>query len=117
MPHYSSRPIFVNGGGAGGAGNSLEFDWDGTKLGVRVEGDEEYEYVDLKGDKGNTGSAGADGKDGEQGPQGEPGADGKDGVDGEQGPAGKDGADGFPSEEEWNALVARVEELEGGEEA
>lgn len=43
---------------------------------------------------------------------------GKDGADGDQGPAGKDGADGadgadgFPSEAEWNALVARVEALE-----
>lgn len=49
------------------------------------------------------------------GPEGPPG---KDGADGDQGPAGKDGADGadgadgFPSEAEWNALVARVEALE-----
>src|SRR5699024_9221622 len=108
-PHYSKLPISVSGG-SGGVGNSLEFDWDGTKLGVRAEGDEEDEYVDLKGDKGDTGPAGADGADGEQGPQGEPGADG---LDGEQGPAGQDGADGFPTEEQWNERVARVEAIEG----
>lgn len=31
----------------------LEFDWDGTSLGVRLEGDTEYIYVDLKGDTGD----------------------------------------------------------------
>lgn len=36
-------------------GKSLEFNWDGTKLGVRIEGDENFEYVDLKGDKGDDG--------------------------------------------------------------
>lgn len=30
-------------------GKNLEFDWEGTKLGVRVEGESEFEYVDLKG--------------------------------------------------------------------
>lgn len=40
------------------------------------------------------------------GPQGEPG------VDGEQGLQGEPGADGYPSEQEWNALIARVEALE-----
>lgn len=39
-------------------GKSLEFDWDGTKLGIRVEGDENFEYVDLKGDKGDKGEDG-----------------------------------------------------------
>jgi len=34
-------------------GKSLEFHWDGTKLGVRVEGDSEYTYVDLKDETGN----------------------------------------------------------------
>lgn len=91
-PHYSKEPYFVSGGG--GAGRSLEFEWDGTKLGVRVEGDEEYQYVDLRG------------------PQGEQGPKGDKGDPGERGPEGPAGADGFPSEEEWNNLVARVEDLE-----
>lgn len=33
---------------------------------------------------------------------------------GPQGPPGKDGKDGFPTEEEWNDLLKRVEALEGG---
>ena len=37
----------------GDKGNGLEFDWDGTKLGVREEGTEDYEYTDLKGEKGD----------------------------------------------------------------
>ncbi len=36
-------------------GKSLEYDWEDTKLGIRQEGQEEYEYVDLKGEKGNDG--------------------------------------------------------------
>src|SRR5690625_1381199 len=55
------------------------------------------------GPEGPEGPPGADGQDGEQGP---PGADGQ---DGEQGPPG---ADGFPTEAQWNDLVARVEALE-----
>ena len=65
-PHYSKVPYVILGGGAVGKG--LEYDWDGTKLGIRQEGDEEYEYVDLEGPQGK------------QGPKGEPGEGGKDGV-------------------------------------
>lgn len=52
-------PIKMSGGGGIG-GKSLEFDWDGTRLGVRVEGDEEYQYVDLKGKDGEDGNDGSD---------------------------------------------------------
>lgn len=34
-------------------GKNLEFHWRGTELGVRVEGDLDYVYVDLKGDTGS----------------------------------------------------------------
>lgn len=34
---------------------------------------------------------------------------------GPKGDKGDDGADGFPSETDWNALVARVEALEAAE--
>ena len=34
-------------------GKNLEFHWRGTELGVRVEGDSEYIYVDLKGETGD----------------------------------------------------------------
>jgi hypothetical protein len=37
-------------------GKSLEFNWQGTSLGVRVEGQSEYQYVDLKGAKGDPGA-------------------------------------------------------------
>ena len=55
---------------------------------------------------------GEKGPKGDDGPQGPPGADGKDGAKGDKGDKGDDGADGFPTEAEWNDLVARVEALE-----
>jgi hypothetical protein len=45
-------------------GKSLEFHWNGTQLGIRIEGETTYQYVNLKGDKGEKG------EDGEQGIQG-----------------------------------------------
>ena len=42
-------------GEKGNTGNGLEYTWNGTQLGVRVEGTTEYVYVDLKGEKGDTG--------------------------------------------------------------
>ncbi len=56
---------FSSGNIDGIDGKSLEFNWDGERLGVRVEGETDYEYVDLqgsqgpKGNKGDTGDAGA----------------------------------------------------------
>jgi len=52
------------------------------------------------------------GPQGEQGEQGPAGSDGSDGEQGPEGPQGPSGADGFPSEQDWNDLVARVETLE-----
>lgn len=37
----------------GSDGRDLEFLWDGTRLGIRVEGQEEYSYTDLKGIAGS----------------------------------------------------------------
>ena len=37
-------------------GTSLQFNWDGTKLGVKTDNDESYTYVDLKGETGETGA-------------------------------------------------------------
>ena len=53
-----------------------------------------------KGDKGDPGVAGEPGPKGDKGDPGTPGAKG-----------GK-GDPGFPTEEQWNELVARVEALE-----
>lgn len=36
----------------GDPGPGLQFDWDGTELGVRVAGQAEYEYTDLRGPAG-----------------------------------------------------------------
>ena len=36
-------------------GKSVEFTWEGTRLGVRIEGDTEYRFVDLLGRQGMTG--------------------------------------------------------------
>ena len=53
-----------------------------------------------KGDTGEPGSAGAKGTKGDKGDPGTPGA------------KGDKGDPGFPTEEQWNALVARVDALE-----
>ncbi|QUH21067.1 hypothetical protein [Alkaliphilus sp. B6464] len=45
-------------GDTGETGKGLEYDWQGTQLGVRVEGDTEYIYVDLRGEKGDKGDKG-----------------------------------------------------------
>ena len=34
-------------------GTSLDFNWDGTSLGIKTSDESEYQYVDLKGDTGN----------------------------------------------------------------
>lgn len=59
-------------GAAGADGASLEYDWDGTQLGVRVEGDPTYSYVDLEGPAGSPGSPGAPGAAGSPGAPGSP---------------------------------------------
>src|SRR5690606_24146005 len=70
---------------------SLEFTWDGTRLGVRQEGAAAYDFVDLRGpvgqqgEKGDPGAPGADGADGAPGADGAAGADGADGADGDDG--------------------------------
>jgi hypothetical protein len=46
-------------GDKGDTGKGLEFNWQGTQLGVRVEGDTEYIYVDLRGPEGPQGPAGS----------------------------------------------------------
>lgn len=68
--------------------------------------------------EGVEGPRGPEGPEGPEGPRGPAGADGTNGTpgspgaDGEDGAPGADGADGFPTEADWNALVARVEALE-----
>ena len=56
-----------------------------------------------KGDKGDPGVQGTPGTDGDKGDKGDPGTPGTKGDKGDP---------GFPTEEQWNELVARVEALE-----
>ena len=65
-----------------------------------------------KGDPGEQGPPGADGADGSKGAKGDQGDPGPKGDKGDQGDPGTPGVDGFPSESDWNALVARAEALE-----
>lgn len=65
-----------------------------------------------QGPEGPQGPAGPEGPEGPQGPAGADGTDGPDGATGATGAPGADGADGFPTEEQWNDLVARVAALE-----
>lgn len=65
-----------------------------------------------QGPAGPAGPAGADGAKGAKGDAGPAGADGAKGAKGDKGDTGPAGADGFPSEEQWNELVARVDALE-----
>lgn len=50
------------------------------------------------------------GPKGDKGDKGEPGAPGKDGA---KGATGENGKDGFGTKAEYDALVARIEALEG----
>lgn len=54
-----------------------------------------------QGPKGDKGDTGATGPKGDAGPKGD------------KGDAGAKGADGFPTQAQWDALVARVTALEG----
>ena len=48
-------------GQPGADGRSLEFVWDGTRLGIRVQGESTYQYTELKGADGAPGAAGEPG--------------------------------------------------------
>lgn len=57
-------------GKKGEQGIGLEFNWDGTKLGIKRTVDDEYTYVDLKGSTGSRGLRGLTGNTGPEGPIG-----------------------------------------------
>lgn len=82
----------VSGGGQDG--KSLEFEWKGTQLGVKQEGQEAFVYTDLKGQKGDTGPKGATGATGAAGAQGPIGPRGETGPKGDKGDRGETGATG-----------------------
>ena len=71
----------------GPRGKSLEFHWNGTQLGVRVEGETTYTYTELKGEKGDKGEQGIQGVRGPKGDRGEQGIQGPKGDKGDTGKA------------------------------
>ncbi|ASN72269.1 putative tailspike protein [uncultured Caudovirales phage] len=79
---------------AGKAGVGLEFKWDGTKLGIKREDEQEYIYVDLRGAQGEKGERGEQGEQGIQGIQGVHGIQGERGERGEKGEQGERGEKG-----------------------
>lgn len=62
------------------------------------------------------GPQGPEGPKGDKGDPGEQGPPGEKGAKGDKGDPGADGEDGFPTEAQWNDLVARVEALEAAQE-
>ncbi|MBT2661953.1 hypothetical protein [Bacillus sp. ISL-45] len=72
----------------GPQGESIEYQWNGTQLGIKLETEQAFSYVDLKGAKGDTGATGP------QGPKGDTGATGPQGIQGPIGPQGPAGAEG-----------------------
>jgi len=131
-PHYSKQPYTVNvinGGGEGGGGGSMRFisgeGVPGADVGapgdVYLDTDNGDLYKNSNGTWGIVmrleGPEGPQGIQGPEGPQGEQGPEGPQGEQGPEGPQGPAGADGFPTEQEWNDLVARVEALESAGDA
>lgn len=115
-PHYSKEPYYVviSGGGGGsmrfisgegepgadvGAPGDVYLDTGSGDLYTNKNGNWSLE-INLKGPKGDKGDKGDAGAKGDKGDKGDP---------------GEDGEDGFPTEAQWNALVARVEALENPE--
>jgi hypothetical protein len=49
-------------GDTGATGESLQYNWSGTSLGVKTESESSYSYTNLKGDKGDKGDSGSDGQ-------------------------------------------------------
>lgn len=122
---YSAYEIAVDNGFEGTEqewlesliGKGLEFEWKGTQLGVRVEGETEYKYVDLKGQAGENGKnlefnwrgtelgvrvqgqsdyqyVNLKGEKGDKGEQGIQGIRGPQGPKGDTGPVGPPGPKG-----------------------
>lgn len=104
-------------GGSGGAGQDGKSAYEIAVDGGFV-GDEAAWLLSLKGANGTEGPAGTDGKDGSQGLAGVDGKDGKQGLEGKAGAPGIDGTNGatgpagFGTEAQYDAIIARLLELE-----
>ncbi|MEG0840844.1 MAG: hypothetical protein RSF36_04510, partial [Cetobacterium sp.] len=76
-------------------GYGIQYLWRGTELGIKVENQSEYSFVNLKGEKGERGEQGIQGIQGEKGEQG---IQGIQGIRGEKGEQGEQGIQGPPGE-------------------
>ncbi len=89
-------------------GYGIQYLWRGTELGIKVENQSEYSFVNLKGEKGERGEQGVQGIQGEKGEQGEQGIQGirgergEQGIQGPQGPPGEVNGDNFFTKQEIN---------------
>lgn len=92
-------------GQKGEQGYSLDYHWDGSRLGIKREDQSSYIYQELRGPKGDPGAPGIKGEKGDVGPQGiqglrgekgERGPQGLQGLKGDTGPRGATGAQGPP---------------------
>ncbi|QRG66927.1 Gp37-like protein [Brevibacillus choshinensis] len=81
-------------GPQGPAGVGLQYQWQGTSLGIKRDTDASYSYADLKGPKGDKGDKGDIGPQGAQGIQGIQGIKGDKGDPGPSGPQGVQGPKG-----------------------
>lgn len=88
-------------------GKGLEFNWNGTQLGVRVEGETSYNYVNLKGEKGDIGLTGAKGDKGPKGDTGPAGLQGEKGVQGPKGDKGDKGDIGPAGTTTWTGITGK----------
>lgn len=133
---YSAYEVAVNTGFEGNVeawlesliGKGLEFEWKGTQLGVRIEGETEYKYVDLKGQDGINGKSlefnwretelgvrvqgqsdyqyvNLKGEKGDKGEQGIQGIQGPQGPKGDTGPVGPQGPQGPKGEKGEGASI------------
>ena len=133
---YSAYEIAVDNGFEGTEqewlesliGKGLEFEWKGTQLGVRVEGETQYKYVDLKGQTGENGKnlefnwrgtelgvrvqgqsdyqyVNLKGEKGDKGEQGIQGIQGPQGPKGDTGPVGPQGPQGPKGEKGEGASI------------
>ena len=123
---------FINAGTIQGpAGVSLQYDWNGTELGIKTDVESSFTYVDLLGPQGIQGNTGVSlqynwngtqlgikredegvytytdliGPQGEQGPRGEQGVQGEQGPQGEQ---GEQGVQGYSLQYNWNGTELGV---------
>lgn len=109
IKQVNDTPIVESTGSAiegrpGVDGVGLNFSWQGTKLGIKRENEDSFEYADLQGPKGDTGLTGPQGPKGDTGLQGVQGLKGDKGDTGATGPQGPKGSDGLTTSVTVNSI-------------